>query len=943
MRISLFIVISLLVVEQSLAQFFSFGRNKVQYTEFDWHVLKTEHFDVYYYPEMEELARIGAQYAEESYIHLIQKFNHNVSLRIPLVFYSSHLHFEQTNISSGLIPEGVGGFFEFLKGRVVIPFNGSLAQFHHVIRHELVHVFMHSKVNRILLDHRIAQDRLPPLWFTEGLAEYWSTSWDIQAEMLLRDATMNSYIVPLSTMDKISGTFLMYKEGQAILEFLSKNYGEEKILLLMENFWRSASFQEVFRYTVGMNYEEFDNAWMYSLKKKYFPLLSKNDFVNNSSTKLTTEGFNSKPVFFRRDNVREIYFVGNYSGYTGIYRIALDSVLYDKNILPRKPELIIEGETSEEYEVFHFFQSKIDVSADGTLVFVTKKGESDALHLFDVQSNTMIATYQFENIVLITSPSFSFTCDEIVFCAVDKSGFSDVYVFNVRDEQLRKITDDMYDDRDPVFSNDGNYIFFSSDRTTFGSKGYYNIFSIDFKSGSIEYVTHGEHNFSSPSFSDDGSQLSFVSDIGGARNIYTMKTSQFSDSSRYEMSITKITNFVTAAFDPTFTDSNEIIFSSFDNYRFQLNALALSEIHDSSMKEMTMNILPSSTHWISQTYHDGAGTESKKYRGEYAIDIAQSQVSTQPFFGTVGGAFVGLSDILGNDRYNFLVFNTAQTRNEVLNSFNIVISKTSLEKRANYHYGIFRFSGPRYDLTDPDLFFYERLFGGFFDLSYPLSTFQRVELSMSVLNSSKGIFENISERKALFISNGVSYVFDNSLWGPSGPIDGTRFMTILAYTTDVQNSNANYISFSFDYRKYFRLTQRSSFAIRAWTFLNEGQEARRFFMGGSWDLRGYRRWSLRGTKLWLLSQELRFPLVDELTLRFPIGGASFAFRGAVFFDVGSVWDKEYKQTFGSVGIGARLNLGNVVVLRYDIGKKLEPNLSKFSSGLFYQFFFGWDF
>jgi len=176
MRISLFIVISLLVVEQSLAQFFSFGRNKVQYTEFDWHVLKTEHFDVYYYPEMEELARIGAQYAEESYIHLIQKFNHNVSLRIPLVFYSSHLHFEQTNISSGLIPEGVGGFFEFLKGRVVIPFNGSLAQFHHVIRHELVHVFMHSKVNRILLDHRIAQDRLPPLWFTEGLAEYWSTS-----------------------------------------------------------------------------------------------------------------------------------------------------------------------------------------------------------------------------------------------------------------------------------------------------------------------------------------------------------------------------------------------------------------------------------------------------------------------------------------------------------------------------------------------------------------------------------------------------------------------------------------------------------------------------------------------------------------------------------------------------------------------------------------------
>jgi hypothetical protein len=892
---------------------------------------------------MEELARIGAHNAEESYLQLVQKFNHNVSQRIPLVFYSSHLHFEQTNISSGLIPEGVGGFFEFLKGRVVIPFNGSLAQFRHVIRHELVHVFMHSKVNRILLDHRIAQDRLPPLWFTEGLAEYWSTTWDTQAEMLLRDATLNNYIVPLSSMEKISGTYLMYKEGQALLEFLSKKFGEEKILLLLENFWRSGSFQEVFRYTVGMNYEEFDNEWMYSMKKRYFPLLSDNDFVNHSSKKLTTEGFNSKPVFFQRDNVREIYYIGNYNGYTGIYRFSLDSVIHNEHNSLHKPELIVEGEKTEEFEAFHFFQSKIDISTNGTLVFVTKKGETDALHLFDVHQKKIIAAYQFENIVLMTSPSFSSQGNEIVFCAVDKSGFSDVYVFDRIEKQLRKITDDIYDDRDAVFAVDEKKIFFSSDRTSFGSKGYYNIFSMDLNSGNIEYITYGEHNFSSPSFSHDGSQLSFVSDIGGARNIYTMNTSQLSDSSRSEISITKMTNFVTAAFDPTFTDSNEIIFSSFDNYRFQLNALSVAEALDSSQKELMMNILPSTTHWKPQAYHDGAGTETKKYRGDYAIDIAQSQISTQPFFGTVGGAFVGLSDVLGNDRYDFLLFNTAQTRDEVLNSFNIIISRTSLEKRANYHYGIFRFSGPRYDLTDPDLFFYERSFGGFFDLSYPISTFQRVELSTSVLNSSKGIFENISERKALFISNGVSYVFDNSLWGPSGPLDGTRIMTILAYTTDVQNSNANYLSFGFDYRKYFRIAQRSTFAVRAWTFLNEGQEARRFFMGGSWDLRGYRRWSLRGTKLWLLSQELRFPFVDEFTLRFPFGGASFALRGAVFFDVGSVWDKKYMQTLGSFGFGARLNLGNVVVLRYDIGKKLERNLSTMSHGLFYQFFFGWDF
>ncbi|MBA2604064.1 MAG: hypothetical protein H0U94_10810, partial [Acidobacteria bacterium] len=29
-----------------------FGRNKVQYQQFDFQVLKTEHFDIYFYPEV---------------------------------------------------------------------------------------------------------------------------------------------------------------------------------------------------------------------------------------------------------------------------------------------------------------------------------------------------------------------------------------------------------------------------------------------------------------------------------------------------------------------------------------------------------------------------------------------------------------------------------------------------------------------------------------------------------------------------------------------------------------------------------------------------------------------------------------------------------------------------------------------------------------------------
>ena len=42
------------------AQFY-FGRNKIQYEEFDWRILKTDHFHIYYYQQEEEILLIGVK------------------------------------------------------------------------------------------------------------------------------------------------------------------------------------------------------------------------------------------------------------------------------------------------------------------------------------------------------------------------------------------------------------------------------------------------------------------------------------------------------------------------------------------------------------------------------------------------------------------------------------------------------------------------------------------------------------------------------------------------------------------------------------------------------------------------------------------------------------------------------------------------------------------
>jgi Tol biopolymer transport system component len=926
------IIFLVLVNNISFSQYHYFGRNKVQYTDFNWQTLKTEHFDIFFYPEMKHIAEIGAKFAEESYAILRVKFNHNVQGKIPLVLYSSHQHFEQTNTTSGFIPEGVGGFFEFMKGRVVIPFLGSIPGFKHVIRHELVHVFMHSKITRVFKDHRVSNERYPPLWFIEGLAEHWSAEWDDQAEMVIRDAIYQDYIIGLQNIDMVYGSFAMYKVGQHVLGYISKNFGEEKILLLLENLWKAKTFQEVFKITIGYNYAEFDQIYLYSLKKTYYPMIAYLDQVTAKSKAFQMEGsLSSKPVLYKHNDSSEIVFVGNHIGYSSIYRKEL------KNF--SKPKIVIQGEKSREFEAFHLLSSKIDVNDKGELIFATKSGENDILYVYDINQKKIIFSYRNDDLVLITSPAWDKNSKYIVFNAVNKSGYSDLYLLELQTEELTRLTGDFYDDRDPVFSPDGNYIVFSSDRS---STEKYNLFIYDLKTKNIFYLTYADANFYTPKWEKD--KIYFTSDLDGVLNIWAIDSSQYLNKYFFaDKEIRKLTNFTTSVFDPEYIDGDTIIFSSYGKFRFNLMLIdSVSKKFEIPVEIYKFNFRDIGENWTIDTKTLNTSSEIEPYKEKYNLDIAVSQVSTDPIFGTNAGAILSFSDMLGNDQYSFLLYNNAQSKNEILESFNIAIARTSLHKRTNYAYGIFNFSGRRYDYADIDEYFWERVFGAYFVLAYPLSVFQRIEASTRISNSNKDNY--ITERKALMVSNSIAFVSDNSIWTSTGPIDGHRAFLSLAYTSDIKHSNVNFYSLMIDYRHYLRLSLRSTYASRYQFFWNEGKEARRFIMGGSWDLRGYPRWSLRGTKFWLTNQELRFPLVDAVGIRFPFGVIGIgSVRGALFVDAGSVWDKEYRDTKGSFGFGLRFNFLGAIVFRYDVGYKVEDNFSKIGKKLFYQFFFGWDY
>lgn len=909
----------------------------MQYEEFEWKVLRTEHFNIYYYDEMEEIAGIGAFYAEEIYDELKVRMNHVVINKIPLIFYNTQNHFQQTNTTPGFIPEGVGGFFEFIKGRVVIPYTGALHDFRHVIRHEIVHVFMTTKIIRILADHRFPADHFPPLWFVEGLAEYMSTEVDAQANMVMRDAVINNYFVGLYDFYKIYGSYLMYKEGQNFLEFVEKKYGFEKIILLIENFWMYQDFDDIMEYTIGKKIDDINREWLFYLKRENYPLLKNNTIMNYAAEQLTDFGFNFSPVFYKNNFGEFIYFNANRDGYSSLYRLQINLTDDDQ----AEPELVLRGEKTDEFSAFHLFQSAIDISSSGIIAFVTRSGANDAIHFYSIEEEAVELSLKWNNLLSISSPKFSNDGKQIVFQAIDQKGFSDIYHYSIATNSLTRLSNDYYDDRSPSFSADQKSILFSSDRTGGVYKKKYNIFRYNLTDNKINYVTYLNSNNYDPKVSPDGRNILFTSDRDGVRNIWKLnllKNNIAADT------ITKVTNFITSSFDPKFIDDSTFVFCGFEGFSFNLYKSRFDNPEIKTSETFAMNYNRTGIRWIANSLKADVEVEKANYEKEYTLDYAQSQITTDPVFGTRGGAVLSLSDLFGNDNYFFLIYNTAEVQSDLLKSFNVMIQRLELGERSNYGYGVFNFSGRRYDIRDSDEYYFERSFGGFFLLHFPLSKFQRIETSVSIANSDKQVITGVIERKALLLSNSISFVVDNSIWSPSGPIDGIRARLLLGYTGDIKFSNVNYFTVIADYRQYFRLGFWSALAFRSALFYNEGKEPRRYFMGGSWDLRGYPRWSIRGEKMWMSSLELRFPLIDQINIKFPFVNIGFGgIRGAVFFDVGSAWDSEYNSTLGSIGAGIRFNLFNLIVLRYDIGKKIQNDFTEFQPGLFYQFFFGWDF
>jgi hypothetical protein len=324
--------------------------------------------------------------------------------------------------------------------------------------------------------------------------------------------------------------------------------------------------------------------------------------------------------------------------------------------------------------------------------------------------------------------------------------------------------------------------------------------------------------------------------------------------------------------------------------------------------------------------------------------------------GAQGLAFV-MSDLLGD---NLLFGSLGSFQGRRLGSLLDNISASAIyinrARRLNWGLGAFRTRSRNFE-GDLVVAYEETAAGAIGLLRYPLSRFSRVEGTVVVEHSDRVDFTlavDQPRRVGWIASHYLSFVHDNSLWIPSGPIDGRRLSVTAGISSDFTNSRFDSYLLSGDWRRYFRLGQHSTYAVRAFGFYSGGDRPRRINIGGTVGMRGYPEFGyIVGTRAYLLNQELRLPLLTHLTLGTPFGDVTLPeIQGGLFVDVGKalLHSDSDRALLGSYGISFRLALGPLAVLRLDVGRRFTDRgyqgyslSSDQKTPGFVHFFFGYNY
>ena len=891
-----------------------FGKNQVRYDNFDWQIYETDHFEIFYYPEIEPHLERVAGYAESAYQHISGELKYDLGFKVSLILFKTSSEFQQQNVIPGAAQEGVGAFAEPMRTRIVMPLDDPPDLLYRLVVHELTHQFEFDIIPTSLVRRNV------PLWVNEGLSDYMTGVWRPIDLMTVRDAAVSDIIPRMTELEGYTTTGsirLVYNLGHAVFEFMEERWGKEGIRQYLFSLRRSVigggedAYMEAFRLTP----EEFDDAFDAYLKDRFKPFRDKErpaDYGRNLAPNPERSVFSSAASIEpsssgdllaivtgnRRDREMDIVLVSSEDG--SLVRHLTNGFDQDRGY-----EFIIQpGMRGNTVPWLSWAPSGDQIG------YFVRSGKSRTLILQNVLSRDVDDRIALDTVDDPESPDISPDGRQVAFAALQE-GVGDIFVIDLDTRALTNLTNDGFADSGPTWAPDGESIIYVA-RVSGSEK----LFRLDVATGLKTQLTFGTHDDSAAQFLD-ADTLVFSSTAtdpaqpvspeeatnGNVYNIWTLSLTtgelrQYTDALGGNTSAVVLNQ---GRGDP------RIAFVSYYKGEYELHAIdrgepiATAASADFGGPGPIIDFQAPLAHTLVADNTRRKGTFEKMYLdGRPPLNVGVTSGGD-----VFGGSAVTFSDVLGDKQFNVYAASISQYRT-------LSLSYLNLSRRFNY--AIQGYSQTQFFYGQQGGVFYDPAFSNLVDRDLAVATrtvrggsvfgiwsfdrYRRIELSAGLMqyreqfndpglqDASTGFqtqqFGRQLFQDGLFMPLGVTYVQETTVFREFGPLAGNTMRLSYEFAPAISDTLGRQTA-DIDLRYYLRLRGSGLLAMRAKGFKSWGDAPTFNYFGGNSEMRGYEYLEFIGSETAFLNAELRFPLIEAMLTPIGVFGG---IRGVFFANMG---------------------------------------------------------
>ena len=428
----------------------SFGKSRVQYQQFNWQYLRAEQYDVYYYPTGRALAQY-VFYKTPEYISEIEKLlNYTSKKKLQIIVYNTQSDFRESNFAYDYEDfYNQGGVTNIYGTKIYIYFDGNRAHLDKMIRGGLMNVYAHWLVQGATIGANISYDYLMhvPNWYYSGLSSYYGEHWNSTVDAHVKNGILTGKYKHLEDLSPVEATFA----GHSFWKYLVNIYGEDIIPKVLYFTRTTKSLENGLSRATSIPYKLLINQWYKYYMVMYHPDKSKSMPAGEEILQKPNPRRDYARFCFSPDGEKYAY-VTNEDGQVRVWM---------KTPEDKKPKCILKKYSKTEDNPDLTFPL-IAWHPSGGILGLTFEHRGDCLFIpYDLETKKWGAKFLVD-VEKISSWCYSEDGQRMLFSGF-KNGQSDIFMYSFPAKTYQNLTNDFYDDYNPIFLN-SNQIIFASNR-----------------------------------------------------------------------------------------------------------------------------------------------------------------------------------------------------------------------------------------------------------------------------------------------------------------------------------------------------------------------------------------------------------------------------------------------------------------------------------------------